>query len=305
MAQGGWLAIVPGAHRVDLAHVVRSEARRPAIRMLESFGMDVDAGNALKRLAAAYRPSSYRCTTLLRSGQYYLSQFEAPAVPAAERASALRWRFKDMVDFPVDDASVAVLDIPTESVGNRQAMVYAVAAGAEVVGATMRLFDEAKIPLVAIDIPELAQRNVAALFEEENRGLAFLSLDEDGGLLTVTWRGELYAVRRMEVSAAQLELAGEESRRQLLERVALELQRTLDNFDRQYSFISVSGMVIATTSEVPGLQACLAENLYLPVHAMDLAQVCDFPDLPQLREPLRQAQSLAAIGAALRSQEAA
>lgn len=306
--KAGWLAIVPGARRIDLAHVVREAGRRPHIRMLESFAAEGGAGgslgNALKRLSA-FRPAAHRCTTLLQSGQYYLSQFEAPPVPAEERQAALRWRFKDMVDFPLGNASIDVFDIPTEGIANRQAMVYAVAAGADVVWRTMQQFDAAKVPLAAIDIPELAQRNVAALFEEENRGLAFLSLDDEGGLLTVTWRGELYAMRRTDISARQLAGADEESRHTLLERLALDLQRTLDNFDRQYSFISVSGMVVAASAEVPGLQACLAENVYIPVSMMDLAQVCDFPDLPRLREPLLQAQSLPAIGAALRSQGAA
>ena len=71
---------------------------------------------------------------------------------------------------------------------------------------------------------------------------------------------------------------------QLLERVMLELQRTLDNFDRQYSFISVVAMVVATFPAVPDLQAYLGENLYVPVQLMDLANVCDFPAIPELRE---------------------
>lgn len=301
----GWLAVVPHAGRIDLAHVRRAGGGRPEVRLLESFRAEGDPGEALKRLASARRLGSFRCTTLLQPGQYHLTQFESPAVAADERAAALRWRFKDMVDFPVDGASIGVLDIPTEGAANRQAMVYAVAASAAAVGATMRGFDGARLPIAAIDIPELAQRNVAALFEEENRGLAFLVLDEGGGLLTITYRGELYAVRRMEVSATQLAEADEERRGQLLERVMLELQRTLDNFDRQYSFISVASMLVAAAPDVPQLQPYLAENLYLPVRAMDLAAVCDFPSVPELREPLRQAQCLAAIGAALRSQEAA
>ena len=81
----------------------------------------------------------------------------------------------------------------------------------------------------------------------------------------------------------------------------LELQRTLDNFDRQYGFVSVAGMVVTSYPEVPDLQPYLAENLYVPVRAMDLASVCDFPSLPELRDPARQAQCLYAIGAALRT----
>ena len=42
-----------------------------------------------------------------------------------------------------------------------------------------------QIVLDAVDIPELAQRNVAALLEDQNRGLAFLRIDETGMMLTL------------------------------------------------------------------------------------------------------------------------
>lgn len=299
------MAVVPSRDRIDLAHVVREAQGRPEIRLLESFRGDPDQTAALHRLRAARQLGNYACTTLLPAGDYHLAQMETPPVPPEERADALRWRFKEMVDFPVEGASIGVIDIPVEGGSTRQSMVYAVAASGAVVGPLMQRYDAAKLNLEVIDIPELAQRNVAALFETENRGLAFLHLDESGGLLTITYRGELYAVRRIEVSAAQLADADAERRSQLLERVMLELQRTLDNFDRQYNFISVVGMTVATSPEVPELLPYLAENLYVPVQTMDLAGVCDFPAIPELRDVTRQAQCLPAIGAALRTPGAA
>lgn len=300
--EAGWMAVLPKHDRIDLAHVLQDGRARPEIRMLESFRNDADAVASLLRLRSAKHLERYACTTLLSAGQYHLAQLEAPPVPVEERADALRWRFKDMVDFPVEGASIGVLDIPLEGAsGSRQPMVYAVAAGAVTVGTLMQTYAAAKLSLDAIDIPELAQRNVAALFEADNRGLAFLHLDESGGLLTVTYRGELYAARKIEISAAQLADADSERRASLLERVMLELQRTLDNFDRQYSFISVAGLLVAACPEVPELQSYLADNLYVPVQMMDLAQVCDFPAVPELRDVARQAQCLQVIGAALRT----
>lgn len=297
----GWVSVVLHRSRLDVAYARREGKGRPEIRSLDSFQIEQDGGSALHRLRSAKKLPSAQCTTLLPGNQYHVAQFESPAVPAEERTEALRWRFKDVVDFPVETASVSILDIPMESGANRQAMVFAVAAGRAAVEPVMQMFDAAKVPLDAIDIPELAQRNVAALFEEENRGLAFLHLDENGGLLTITYRGELYAMRRMDVSAAQLAGADDDRRSQLLERVMLELQRTLDNFDRQYSFVSVSGLVVAACPAVAALQPYLAENLYVPVRPMDLSAVCDFPSIPELRDVERQAQCLGAIGAALRT----
>jgi MSHA biogenesis protein MshI len=296
--EAGWMSVVRHGDRIDLAHVIRAAGKRPEIKVCDSFRIENSEADALSRLGQSRGLKRYRCAALLGENDYRLAQLDAPAVPAEERVQALRWRLKDVVDFPVDDAAVAVADIPTE--GGRQASVFAVVSPASVIGERMALFYEKKIPLEAIDIPEMAVRNVAVLFEEENRGLAFLALAQGYGLLTITFRGELYLSRRIEIDSEALAKADEERRRQMLERLALELQRTLDNFDRQYGFISVSRLLVASDYDCVGTVAGLVENLYLPVQAADLAMVADFPAIPELRTAERQAQSLLAIGAALR-----
>lgn len=300
----GWLAVLPQGDRIALAHVLRKPGVRPEISMLDSFAADEGEVKALQRLRTACHLKSHACTTLMAAGEYNISQLDAPGVPAAERKEALRWGLKGMVDYPVETACIDVLDIPMDGAGaGRQASVFAVSAAEQAVRARIRPFDEAKIPLAAVDIPELAQRNVAALFEDENRGLAFLRLDGAGGQLTLTFHGELIALRRVEVSASQLAEGNAERRVQVMERLVLELQRSLDNFDRQYSFIPVSKMMVAAYPAVDGIVASLSENLYVPVLEMDLAQVMDFPAVPELRDVEFQAKNLLLIGAALRTGE--
>jgi MSHA biogenesis protein MshI len=300
----GWLAfgLYPG--RIDVAHVVRATDSRPQLLRLDSYARSGDDAKALTALRKHEKLQAYACTTLLDAGSYQLAQVEAPNVPESELLSALRWNLKELLDYPVENATVAAVRIPVEQVSGRAPALFAVAANNAVLTPRIQAFDAARLDLQVVDIPEMAQRNVAALFEENNRGLAFLRLDESGGLLTITYRGELYAVRRIEVSAQQLAQANDERRAQLLERIMLELQRTLDNFDRQYGFVSVAGMVVATSPVVPELQPYLAENLYVPVRELDLATVCDFPGIPELRDAARQAECLPVIGAALRTSEA-
>lgn len=298
---GGWMALVRCGERIDLAHVIRAAGQRPEICQLDSFRVEGSEADALDRLRAARNLKAFHCTTLLAQHDYRLLQVDVPAVPAEEKVQAVRWRLKDIVDFPVDSAAIGVLDIPfKDGGGGRQPMGFAVIAPAQAVGECMRLFDAAKVPLEAIDVPEIAQRNVAALFEEPNRGLGFLSLVGGECMLTITYAGELYLARRIDVSAKVLAEADPERRQMLIERLVLELQRTLDNFDRQFNFISVARLVVACEVSVDGLLAALIENLYVPVVTMDLATVLDFPGVPELRNPERQAQCLPAIGAALR-----
>lgn len=293
------MGVVRRGDRLDLAHVIRPAGQRPEIRLCESFQIEKGESDALARLGQSHGLKRHRCATLLGESEYRLVQLEAPAVPAEERIQALRWRLKDVVDFPVEGAAIAAADIPTE--GSRQANVFAVISPSTVIGERMAVYRSAKLPLEAIDIPEMAVRNVAILFEDENRGLAFLALNSGESLLTITYGGELYLSRRIEVSSQALAESDEERRQQMLERLALELQRTLDNFDRQYGFISVSRLLVCSEFDCAAAVAGLAQNLYLPVQVADLAQVVEFSGVPELRSVERQAQCLLAIGAALRS----
>lgn len=300
----GWLAIIPQGGGVTLAHVVREPDSRPEVRLLDCFTVENGLHEALPRLRVARQLKSYVCTTLMGEGEYTVSQLEAPPVPAEERRDALRWALKEMVSYPVESACIDVLDIPGAGLPpGRAASVLVVSAAEQAVRARVRAFEEARIPLDALDIPELAQRNVAALLEDENRGLAFLRIDENGMMLTLTFQGELVAVRRGEMNSGQLNGRDADQRARVQERLVLELQRSLDNFDRQYSQISISRVILASYPPIENLAGELGENLYVPLKEMDLSSVLDFPTVPELKNLQYQAQHLLAIGAALRTGE--
>jgi len=298
----GWLAILLQSGSVTLTHVLRKPNVPPQVCLLDTFAVEKSEVEALQRLRVARHLTSYACTTLMPNGEYNLTQLDAPTVPKEERKEALRWALKEAVSYPLDGACVDVLDIPSDGLpAGRSAGVLVVSAGEQAVRARVAAFESAKITLDAVDVPELAQRNVAALLEDDNRGLAFLRIDETGMMLTLTFHGELIAVRRGDVNAVQLNGADADQRARVKERLILELQRSLDNFDRQYSHIPISKVVVATYPLVEDLVSDLGESTYVPVREMDLATVMDFPTVPELKDPQCQAKYLLAIGAALRT----
>lgn len=302
----GWLAIIPQGGEITLAHVVRRRDARPEVRLLDRFAVEGSELAALKRLRTARSLKTYACTTLMNDGEYSLIQTDAPQVPPEERKEALRWAIKEMVAYPVESACLDVLDIPSTGLPpGRSAGVMVVSAAEPSVRSRVAPFEAAKVPLAAVDIPELAQRNVAALLEDENRGLAFLRVDESGMMLTLTFHSELIAVRRGEMNTQQLNGGDPELRARVMERLVLEVQRSLDNFDRQYSHIPISKVVLASYPAVESLANELIESIYVPVRELDLAAVIDFPAIPELRNPQLQARNLLAIGAALRTDGAA
>ncbi len=224
-------------------------------------------------------------------------------VPDDEMKDALRWKLKDLVDLPPETTTLDVLPIPDTSSGGRPCQIFLALAAHAVLAPVVQRYQAAGINLEAIDLPELAQRNVGALFENENRGLAFLAFYESFALLTFTYRGELFAFRRIEIGSEQFAQATPERREQLCERVMLEMQRSMDTVDRQFSAISLSHLVVALPPE-SGLDALFSSSLYLPFEAMDLSKKMDLSAFPELADPEAQRRALPTIGAALRNEEA-
>ena len=302
--QPGWLALGLHQDRVDLVHVKRAANGKPEITLCDTYRKEGADAATLARLRKELKLDQYRCTTLLKGEDYQVHQVDAPNVPAAEMKTAVRWRVKDIIDYPLDAATVDVLDIPVDrNAPARNHSVYAVTARNSVIESCIKPFNDASVPLVAIDIPDLAQRNIAALFETEERGVAMLAFYEKEGILTFTRGGELYLARRIEIPLAQLMGSNAEDRNQHFERIALELQRSLDHFDRQFHYVPIAKLLLAPLPQEIGLQQYLASNIYVPVETFDLGVVMSFPGAPELKHPERQAQCLATIGAALRGEE--
>ncbi len=270
--------------------------------MNDSFRKEGADTATLARLRKEFDLGRCRCTTLLKNGDYQMLQIEAPSVAPEEFKQAATWKVKDLIDYPVERAAIEVLTIPGGSAGSggRPGSMFAVAARDETVRQRINLFESAEIPLEAIDIPELAQRNVSALLETEGRALGMLGFDSQGGLLTITLGGELLLSRYLDVTLQHLTDATEERRLQLLERVGLELQRSLDFFDRQPNSVVVSKLLVQALPPGSGMLEYLASNLSVPVEVLDLESVLDFSRVPALRDPQRQGQCLQVLGAALR-----
>ena len=168
----GWLAVSAGAAGVTAAVVRRSagtaaakddpkaEARPAVLAAAHHPGVRAEAAGLLARVGRELDAAGHRCSSVLVPGEYQLLALEAPNVPAAELKTAVGWRLKDMIDFPVPEATIDVLDIPVAPNGpahNHQ--VFAVAARNGIIEALQNLYTEAKVDLGAIDIPETAQRD--------------------------------------------------------------------------------------------------------------------------------------------------
>jgi MSHA biogenesis protein MshI len=290
--------------QVDLVHVKRGANGRPAVLMCDSYRKEESDAATLTRLSREAKLDRYRCTTLLGRNDYQLHQLDAPAVPAAELKAALRWRVKDVLDYPLEAATVEVLDIPADTHAPApDHTVYAVTAPNAAIERCVEPFRAARIALESIDIPELAQRNIAALFESAGAGVVTLTFHRDDGLLTFTRAGELYNSRRIDITLPQLLQADDARRQTYFERIALEVQRSLDHLGRQYHYVPLAKMLLGPLPAALALDEYLASIISLPVERMDLGRVMDLAAVPELKAVESQARYMPAIGAALRDEE--
>jgi MSHA biogenesis protein MshI len=243
----GLLVIGFDADGMCAARVTRVPDGKPVVKLAVFYSCKLPlAPEALDKIARELQAGQYQCSTLLGGREYQMLAVEAPNVQADELKAAVRWRLKDMLDFHVDDATIDVLDIPADkNAAVRAHSMFAVAARNTVIEARQVLFAAAKVDLNVIDIPEAAQRNISALLEPEGRGLALLSFNDEGGLLTVTYGGELYLSRRIDAGLDLLKETDADRRNASFDKITLELQRSLDHFDRQFHYVTVSKLLLA------------------------------------------------------------
>jgi MSHA biogenesis protein MshI len=289
------LAVSSQGKRLDVVGIERNRNGRPRVTRCESYPVDGGLTATLSRLRQGGKLGSH-CLAMLAPGEYQFLTIEALALPdstpRAELNEAVRWKIKDMVDFPVTAASVGALPIPAQP--GRPGQLFALAASHAVIKPLIESYAEAKLGLDAITAPEIAQRNLARQFETPDRALALLSFSTGSGLLTLSCNGELYATRRIDTGAA--ELATDKS---LYERVVLDVQRTLDNFDRNFSHLSLQRLLVLPVPAADDFIAHLKDNLYQPVEALNINDGLDISATPMLANAATLADAWLLLGAAL------
>ena len=294
----GWLAVSLQPGVLHYAHGIRTSGKASVTRCGKR-ALDASAkvaGDLAKELGF----ERYQCSTLMPPGEYQLLLVDTPSVPQAELKTAVRWRVKDLLDYRVDEATVDVLEVPPDpSAGGRSRWTYAVAARNDAIKRCIGRFDAAEIPLSVIDIAETAQRNIASLFETAGQGLAFLTVEPKQSLLTINFNGELYLARRIDIGIDDLQSEGENSREDSLARMALELQRSFDHFDRQFPFVRIARLALGPEPRDTGLGAHLAQNLDIAVEATHLHDVIAFGEEASLDEQSTW-ELFPVLGAALR-----
>lgn len=219
---------------------------------------DADAG--LVEAVRTHRLKGACATLVLAPDEYRLVMIEPPDVPAEELAQACRWRIRDLIDFSLADAVVEVFRPGGERRSEQDHLVYVAAAHQESIRARLRQVDAAGLRTVAVDIPELALRNLATAMPLAAEGLALLHLNAAGARIVLVRGAHLYMTRYLTLALTEPLTSAS------VDQVTLELQRSLDYYDSHFRAGPIRTLAVLETawldeSALPRLSEDLAVDV--------------------------------------------
>jgi MSHA biogenesis protein MshI len=285
---GRWLAVKVRAPRTGRKPVV--------VKCARSSGVAIGQ-HALGELLEQVGGGGW--TLPLVRGDYQMLVLPEPPVLDSELEQSLRWTLSSMIDYPIEQAAIAWMRIPTaEYDAKRERQIYVIVTRRSVVEEHAQLFSKANVALKAVDVRETALRNIASLLEKKHEGLGLVTADATGVTTTFTFNSELYLDRFI---AQPLKDVSEdvERKQRFLDRIAQQVYQSMEMLARDFPFVTVGRILVG---HVPGLDvgAHLRGKLPVTVENLDLATVLDVSGTPELRSVQAQSQYLVALGAALR-----
>jgi MSHA biogenesis protein MshI len=298
----GWRAgFMPAERETALAIVRAAKSDRPLLRHCAIHpAIEIRAEHVLAPLNGSRELSRAAVSAVLGTDDYQLVQVEAPDVEPDELRGAIRWKLKDIIGFPVNEAVIDVFGVPEQARYVESRVVFAVAARPDAVRRVVSLVKPRVRGFDCIDIPEMCLRNLSALLPEDEQGVALVALGDGFAQLTLTCQGVLYLARRIELDRHVEETPDSGGASPAIAALALELQRSLDYYESHYDRPAISNVVVACGADQgSALMSALALATGLSVKLLDPHELFEIADHvePDLRWP-----GLLALGAALRGE---
>jgi MSHA biogenesis protein MshI len=295
--EGGVSLVCAEAHPIE-THAGEGETARPFLQAAEWLPESDSQrqGRLLEERVEQLGLRRKACHLVLGREDYNLLLVEAPAVPTSELREALRWRIRDLIDFPADQAVLDAFLLPEDRSRGGKRMAYVAVAHRHLIEQRIAQVADARLDLQVIDIPELALRNLVYRLCDTARGVALVKLGGGTGSLHIVRGDDLHLARRFNVpyEGGLLEDLPEDV-------LLLEIQRSLDYFERQMRQPPPGQICLIGENLSPDkITESLTNGLPMPVSLLDIESSLTLGDQVQSHTLTL---CLAAIGAALRLTE--
>ena len=299
------VSVCPGRDGIAVARVRQEAGVPPSLEIcdFQPAAENTRLSSQLQSLVKSHHLGRTPCIRVMDLRSYRLLQVEAPDVPEDEVSAALQWRLKDLVS--LDDAVIDVYDAPAEKAVGQSKKINVVVTKREAVKSRIDELLSAGLNVDVVDIPELALLNIAALLPEDVNGVVLIYIGRDAGIITISHRGVLYLTRNIQFGIDSLpdtavHADGPEVMHAWLDNIIIEIQRSLDYYESNYSLPRVAGLVVTPLDrEIEGLAEYLTTQMGIPARVLDVMELID---VPEILEAKMQFNCLLAIGAALRKE---
>jgi MSHA biogenesis protein MshI len=297
-------AVAISDREIAVALVRKLDGQRPKVlRIVVEEAPLGFADPVLKKIISDFDLRRIPVSAVINPSDYQIAQVQAPDVPRNELRAAARYSMRDAFDFPIDTSTLDIFDLPEQTSHGDKRLCFAIASRGDAIEKMSGVFERHFRKFDVIDIPELCQRNLAALLPQDAKGVAFLMLRDDFAQLVLTRRGMLYVTRRFEFRERG-ELNGDEEfeANELPldpQHLSLELQRSLDYYESHFDETAIGELYIAPSGMRANLLAAelgAATGLRISMFNIhDLIDVSFSAEIPDGWLPCM------AIGAALRA----
>lgn len=238
-----------------------------------SFNKGADLAIVLEKLVKQLRLENMPCIWLLDQAHYQAMIVEDIPVDPSEFQAAIRWKIKNMLSFPTEDAVIDKFSLPVQKTFNAQKMIMVIAAKASYLQSICKKIESAGLHLSTIDTPELSLRNITAMYEQDEVSSALIYLQSKNSQLIITHKQQLYLSRRIEFQFDALKSI-EINANHYLEKLALELQRSFDYFQSQWRMQPPTRIFLAVTQPTNiEIADVLSSFLGVTVKMLDLNEV--------------------------------
>ncbi len=286
---------------VSLAVVEHGHDSTLAVNHLDHRAIAGSAGisGELKIMVSEAGARGIPAVLVLDQSDYSLLLVEAPDVSDSELKNAVKWRIKDLIDFSVEEAVIELIPLPASMRPGAPHMLYVVVAHVATIERHVDRCDELGLTVSAIDVPELALRNMTFAESGENRAHALLYLSGKHNLIEICKNGSLFLSRHINIDFAALSLEQSDRRAEMLDLLSLEVQRSLDYYESQYADGAVSVINFNSSGEVSFDDFTEVAGSYLMQPVEELKALQQLPGLEKFSHKAV-AQCLPALGGALR-----
>ena len=266
--RSGRVGLAVGPDGLAVAYV-NAAGRLDYCRYYQQFG---DSSELLGELVAERDWHGTACSIVLHPAYYQLLLAETPPVELDEMASAVRWKIKELLDYPLAEAAIEYFLLPDDAYRGRQKMLYAAALRKTTLHGLVEPVEACGLAVDCVEIAELALHNIIARMPAEGGGTALVQLYDGEGIINLVEDGAIYLSRRLDVGLDKFNADAGADNALFFDALFLEIQRSLDYYESQLGKGIITHLFYSPgLADTAAIGDYLSSQLGLNVAALNLA----------------------------------